>query len=719
MKKLTLLLGLLFVVGFAFAQSNFSDVYQEGEQNVATVKQIGLDNEAWLSQIGDGNIIWQCQTGLENGLDFYIWDGNYNMTFQGVSFIPWHQTQFGVCKFFTKQLWDPSNTQHQFGWGNYASTEISSSNNNLVSQTQGWKYHGIFGVIQGPRDSWFNEAFINISGGSDGNMVMQTQIWDNNYAAAGVHDHSDNNVVLQFQYGFDNESYVTVENSSDGNKIGIVQGTFWDLGFGNVNDVFISGNSDLNEVVINQFDGGNFAQVAITGNSQLNDVAIWQKNYYMGSDAYVTLDNLAFFNQMSICQWDDGGHFASIYINQGDYNKIYDGNYGYMAYEVPEVFGEKVYTEIFYDNWQYNVIRQEGYKNDAYITIQQFTPLGWDADYNNVSIYQDKWFSYFNDAYITIYDGSYNKAAIYQVGNRHDAAIDIMWGSDNNIALISQHTDHNDAWINIQNESSNNFANIVQANSDYDDGFNDAEIHLNYHNDGYALINQYWHGNEAFITQEYGFGNKAAIYQKSMESWANIYETGDYNFASICQHHFGWHWANIYIDGNNNGYHNVIEGTSPYFKPSNPGYHNGYAFKVENWVCFDPTNMIRQEGKKQKADIYVVGDWNRSNIYQKGYCDPSLAVNNEAYLHIEGNSNWTAQYQDGQRNFSEINIFDASCGDALTFQVGVENDAHITQFEGTWNQAGIDQFGCFHSGHITQTGFSNEATINQYNGGPN
>ena len=559
MKKLTILLGFVFVVSFAFAQSNFSDVQQIGVENVATVKQIGLDNWAYVYQRGEGNVIWQCQTGLENGLDFYIFDGNYNMTFQGVSFIPWHTYQFGVYKFFTKQLWDPSNTQHQFGWGNYANTTISNSDGNLVSQTQGWKYHGIFDVISGPQDAWFNEAFINISGFSNDNMVMQTQIWDNNHASAEIFDHSDENTVLQFQYGFDNESYVAIGHSSDNNKVGSVQGVAWDFGYGNINYVSIMNNSDFNEVVIDQFDGGNFAEVVINENSQSNDVAIWQKNFYMGSDAYVFLDFWAFYNQMSICQWDDGGHFAQIDIYQGDYNKIYDGLTGRYAYSVPEVFGDKVYTEIFYDNYQFNVIRQEGYKNDAYITITQWTPSGLDADYNRVSIYQDGWWSYYNDAYITIYDGSYNKAAIYQEGNRHDAWIDIMWGSDNNIALISQHTDRNDAFINIQNNSDYNFANIVQANSDYDDGMNYAEIYMNEHEGGYALINQYWKYNDAFITMENGFANEATIYQKAFASFANIYITGGLNFAAICQHYFGYHYANIYINGYNNGFHNLSQ----------------------------------------------------------------------------------------------------------------------------------------------------------------
>ncbi len=156
--------------------------------------------------------------------------------------------------------------------------------------------------------------------------------------------------------------------------------------------------------------------------------------------------------------------------------------------------------------------------------------------------------------------------------------------------------------------------------------------------------------------------------------------------------------------------------TSPWFHPTNPGYHNGYYFKVENFVCFDPTNMIRQEGKGQFADIWIVGNNNRSSIYQKGYAYYN-GFNNEARLTIYGDNNITAQYQDGVNNESDILINNAHFGKALTFQVGVCNDANILQHDGFYNMAGIDQFGACHIGNITQTGIMNEATINQYNGG--
>ncbi len=716
MKKLTLLLSLMLVVGFAFSQNNLSEVYQNGEYNIATVKQIGVDNVAYLDMLGDYNTVWQCQTGYANFEWFVINNGNFNASFNGVYWVPWHYQQFGVSKFFVCQLWDPSNTQHQFGHFNEATVYIENSDHNLVSQTQGWKYH--LPVIGN-----FNEAHITITSMSDYNQVMQAQLLDNNYASVYIDYKSDENVSLQYQFGWCNSSVVEITGSSDLNKVGIVQGIGIRPSAFNVSFVGIWDHSDFNEVIINQFDHGNFAEVIIHDYSDYNLVAIHQENQLLfssGSDACVWIYGDANYNEMSICQWDGGGHSAFIDIYMGDYNKIYDG---YIA-GVPPIFGDKVITEIFWDDYQFNVIRQEGCHNNAGITIKQFgSGDDQQADRNLVSIYQWGLWSSFNEAFITIFESSDNRAAIAQEGYKHDALIDIMWNSNFNTALISQHTDHNDAWIFVENNSNCNFANIVQGDSYNNDGFNYAQIHqVNYHDNGWAVINQYWKYNYASITQEFGAYNEAAIYQNSFMSWANIYETGFYNFASICQHYFGFHWANIYINGTNNGFHNLIEGTDPYFKPSNPGYQNGFYFKVENWTCFDPTNMIRQEGKCNRADIWIFGDDNRSSIYQKGYpcgcggCG-GCCVNNEAYLYINGNGNWTAQYQDGAYNYSEINIDNAHCGKALTYQMGIANYANIHQFNGFYNLAGIDQFGCLHTGIISQTGLANEATINQFNGG--
>ncbi|MEA3479858.1 MAG: hypothetical protein U9R60_16880, partial [Bacteroidota bacterium] len=646
MKKLTLLLSLLFVAGLAFSQNNLSEVYQDGAYNIATVKQIGVDNVAYLDMLGDYNTIWQCQTGYDNYEYFVIEHGNFNSTFQGVYWVPWHYQTFGVCKFFVCQLWDPSNTQHQFGHFNRAYVDIVKSDYNKVSQTQGWKYH--FPVVGNN-----NEARITIKKWSDFNKVMQAQLLDNNYASTFIYDKSDHNTVLQYQFGCGNESAVEIIGSSDFNKVGIVQGCGFNLSFYNENFVGIYGNSDKNEIIINQFDHSNYAEVIIEGYSDYNKVAIHQENpwwFSLGSAAFVHMYENANFNEMSICQWDGGGHYAEIEIKQGDWNKIYDG----VFFGVPCVYwhpcwGPKVYTEIFWDDIQFNVIRQEGFHNKADIRIKQFgTGPDEQADRNLVSIYQYGWWTSFNYASIWIFNSSDNRAAIAQEGYKNNAWLDILWNSNENIAGISQHTDHNFAYIKIENGSDRNQANIVQGDSWYNDGYNDAYIFMNNHDEGIAIINQFWRRNFAQITQEYGVGNWATIFQKSYKSIAYIYETGDYNFASICQHYFGFHYANIYINGNHNGFNNAIEGTSPYFKPSNPGYHCGYIFKVENWVCFDPTNMIRQEGKCQVATMTIVGDWNRSSILQRGYCCGcgGCCVNNEAYLTIYGSGNITAQYQD-------------------------------------------------------------------------
>jgi len=711
MRKLTLVAGLIFVMGFAYGQNNLSEVYQDGDGNVATVKQIGQLNVAFLDMLGNGNIIYQCQTGFLNSESFVIENGDYNMTYYGVSFTPWHSEQFGCQKFFVCKLWDPSNTQHQFGHFNTAEAYIRGSDRNFVSQTQGWKYH--YPVLGNN-----NYARIDILDMSDDNHVMQAQLYDNNVATAYISYKSDENTVLQYQRGFDNMTDVSITGSSDENRVGVVQGWFGRLSFNNTAYVDLFNDSDDNEVIINQTDQNNYAEVVIGDFSNHNDVAIHQENpwWYTGSTALVSMMWDANYNQMSICQWDDGNHFASIDIYLADYNKIYDG----VSFGVPVIYGDKVFTEIFYDDYQFNVIRQEGYGEYATISINQ-GGTAWDqqADHNLVSIYQYGWWSYYNVAMIDIYESNFNRAAIAQTGDNHWAEIDILFNSNGNTALISQHTDNNSAFITISGGSDGNMSNIVQLNSGYDDGFNYASIHqYNNADNGLAVINQYWMYNTALIEQTAGSGNEATIYQKTFNSWAHIFETGNDNFASICQHYFGYHSAEILIYGNGNGFNNALEGTSPYFKPSNPGYHNGYIFKVENWVCFDPTNMIRQEGKANLARMIIVGDNNRSSIYQKGYSCGCGGVNNIAYLDIDmGNGNITGQYQDGSHNYSDIDIYDADNGKALTYQVGADNGAYIFQYNGDGNMAGIDQFGLAHQGTIMQTGIGNEATINQFNGG--
>jgi len=694
MRKLTLIASLVFVVGFAFGQSNESQVLQVGAGNIATVKQIGVGNDAFLQMVGDYNTIYQCQTGFFNTETFVIDNGDFNATYDGVAWTPWNS------KFFIKKLYDPSNTQHQFGEYNHASVYLSGSDGNLVSQTQGWKYLGsVWGI-----GNVATMSFIN----SDGNRASQAQLFWSNTADISMSE-SDGNIALQYQKGYANTASTSITGGSDNNMTSIVQG--WHGGWSehNTATVSISDYSDGNEAIINQKDAYNEAQVLIWDNSSLNKAAIYQEGQW--SFANISMYSVAYGNEMSICQWDQGNHYAAIDVFKGDLNKIYDG----VSFAVPSVFGNKVYTEVCWDPT--NVIHQDGMSQIASISIgQNYSPM--EADYNKVSIYQYGSWSYGNEAYIDIWDGSFNRVALYQEGEYHDATVNI-WNdnSDDNMAFIAQHEYDNDAMIQITNNSEGNKTSIVQGKNGngYFDAHNDAYIYVDQHDDGVAVINQYRQSNLATITLQVGAANWAAIYQNSVASFADIYVTGIGNMASICQHDYGFHTASIYINGNGNGFNTVTPYApgSPYFVPSNPGYSNGYIFKVDNFLCYDPTNMIRQEGLKQLASMSIVGNGNFASIYQKGY-NCYGAYNHSANLDIwMGDGNLTAQYQDGMHNSSYIDIDYANDGKALTFQVGQYNVASIYQYNGQGNMAGIDQFGHSHQGSITQTGAGNEATINQ------
>ncbi len=695
MRKLTLIASLVFVVGFAFGQSNESQVLQVGAGNIATVKQIGVGNDAFLQMVGDYNTIYQCQTGFFNSETFVIDNGDFNATYDGVAWTPWNS------KFFIKKLYDPSNTQHQFGEYNHASVYMSGSDGNLVSQTQGWKYIGsVWGI-----GNVATMSFIN----SDGNRASQAQLFWSNTADISMSE-SDGNIALQYQKGYANTASTSITGGSDNNMTSIVQG--WHGGWSEYNNatVSISDFSDGNEAIINQKDAYNEAQVLIWDNSSLNKAAIYQEGQW--SFANISMYSVAYGNEMSICQWDQGNHYAAIDVFKGDFNKIYDG----VSFAVPSVFGNKVYTEVYWDPT--NVIHQDGMSQIASISIgQNYSPM--EADYNKVSIYQYGSWSYGNEAYIDIWDGSFNRVALYQEGEYHDATVNI-WNdnSDDNMAFIAQHEHDNNAMIQITNNSEGNKTSIVQGKNGngYLDAHNDAYIYVDQHDDGVAVINQYRQSNLATITLQVGAANWAAIYQNSVASFADIYVTGIGNMASICQHDYGFHTASIYINGNGNGFNTVTPYApgSPYFVPSNPGYSNGYTFKVDNFLCYDPTNMIRQEGLKQLASMSIVGNGNFASIYQKGY-NSYGAYNHYANLDIwMGDGNLTAQYQDGMHNSSYIDIDYANDGKALTFQIGQYNVASIYQYNGQGNMAGIDQFGHSHHGSITQTGAGNEATINQF-----
>ncbi len=277
MKKLTLLLGLICIAAFTFGQGNISTVLQDGHANVATVKQIGINNDAFMNLVGEGNWIWQCQTGFNNVESFVVMNGNFNRTWSAEYF--WAPSS---CKFYTKFLYDPSNTQHQFGFLNTASAYISLSDNNLVSQTQGYKYFGLW--------SEMNEAVINITNFSHYNKIMQAQLGYANHAFANIDDQSDYNNILSHQKGENNVVTVNIFGQSDDNKVGVTQGCMYNWAIGNTALVQITDDADGNEFVINQKDVFNYAEILANFNSDGNIGFIHQEGW-SGNYAHMFFDN--------------------------------------------------------------------------------------------------------------------------------------------------------------------------------------------------------------------------------------------------------------------------------------------------------------------------------------------------------------------------------------------------------------------------------------------
>jgi len=711
MKKLTLLLGLICIAAFTFGQGNISTVLQDGHANVATVKQIGINNDAFMNLVGEGNWIWQCQTGFNNVESFVVMNGNFNRTWSAEYF--WTPTNW---KFYTKFLYDPSNTQHQFGCLNTAVAYIDLSDHNLVSQTQGYKYFGLW--------SEMNEAVINITNFSHYNKVMQAQLGFSNHVFVNIDDNSTWNNILTHQKGEDNVVTVNISEYSDGNKVGITQGCMYNWAIGNTAFVQITDITDDNEFVINQKDFYNYAEILANYNSDDNIMSIHQEGW-SGNYAHIQLEQWAIDNIISICQWDLGSHDATVDLFEADYTRIFDGRYTYpitcmssfgFLYPLPYCpFGNKVYTKIKYDPT--NNIHQDGYFNHADVDL-----WGPYTDDNQFSIFQEGFWSYNNTAIINIHESADNAIAIYQTGESNTAEVIVGNYSDWNELFTYQVGVGNMAYINAQN-ADNNFASIVQGK--YGSDFNTANIFLSNHDAGTAVINQFWYGNNAEMNLHDGFGNMGAIYQRSYMSNAWMDLAGTENWAAICQHFFGYHNAFVQITGYDNGfnkYYDMYGPSSPWFVPFNPGYYcGGQYFKVWNEIYYDPTNMVHQEGFCQWGEVYINGGaHNRVSIFQEGDCCCCGAcggcVNNVAVTDIyDGFCNATAQYQNGQRNYSFIDIDNADFGKANTFQVGVENIANIQQFNGEANWAGVLQYGDNHNANISQTGTWNQATTNQFN----
>lgn len=203
MKKLTLVLGLAVCTSFAFAQNNFDQVIQTGDDNASTVTQFhsgpgtGLStNNAYVNQLGDDNT----STVLQ---ETYRWGTPNPIT------------------------------------GEFADVDQLGNDNIAVITQTGYSSANV-GVIMSVGDD--NEAYITQNGSYNTSYIYQ--LGDDNYGKAIVNGTHNESVP---GFGFGTEIYQVGEGNSADQTIAA------------------TGRSWYNNLYVNQLGDGNDADQSIEG----------------------------------------------------------------------------------------------------------------------------------------------------------------------------------------------------------------------------------------------------------------------------------------------------------------------------------------------------------------------------------------------------------------------------------------------------------------------
>ncbi len=262
MKKLTtLLFVLVFASSMAFAQSNDSDVNQQGDDNSATVQQLGISNSVGLDQgVFDGydsNIAEINQNGEENSLagyshgdavqgkDNYLkldQDGDYNEA--GV------YQDFANSEAFIKQNgYENDAFVKQDAPKSYADVDqVGDLNTADINQN-------------GTHPENENEAKVWQDG--DFNTTNIGQLGDQNSAKHWVY--GDDNMMNIDQTGYDNEAFVDQKNwEHNGNNYNEITVSQTNNSGGMGNEFFAKLKGDDNDVNITQNGSWNRVQ-GLTG----------------------------------------------------------------------------------------------------------------------------------------------------------------------------------------------------------------------------------------------------------------------------------------------------------------------------------------------------------------------------------------------------------------------------------------------------------------------
>jgi len=292
-KLLTVAFGMLFVAGFAFGQSNVSDVDQVGNGNAATVTQAGSSHESYISQNtwGDGHTATVEQSGGS---------GNFSDILQDQRSAEAYVDQIGSSNESRLKQSGPNSADiTQDGEGNilgsYSNlanrayqkngTSFPNDNNTLVLDQAGsgnkagmWQEHHAQTEIH--QDGTDNESYVYQSGSAAGplNKVLVYQDGTANYSdihqdgegnKAGYGAYGHDNMLTATQDGYDNQAAVdeyrwkdadnynnTVHISQSNNSAGLGSRAYMQMK-GDNNTVNVSQSGSWNQVR----DGGMFPDV--------------------------------------------------------------------------------------------------------------------------------------------------------------------------------------------------------------------------------------------------------------------------------------------------------------------------------------------------------------------------------------------------------------------------------------------------------------------------